>query len=211
MNSVLLVVLSVLMSLTVPEASAQPASTARLSVLPGEVVQFYAELNFVAAFSDVQDRRQVRGAFRRQHLLDRGFDLDLRPGDLTVESLSPRLRDVGARLIRIEARTLRIDDIAVLGLGMREGAATAELLRVIGQESSDGVLRVRVEAWPITVAFVERLRFDYEQRGRREVDPVPPPEARAGPRRLEIHRWRPVGNQWMRMDGATLQDRKKPR
>ena len=161
-------------------------------------------MNFVAAFSDTLDRRHIRAAQRRRNSKALGFEPDLRPRDRTVDSLSARQQDVELRLIRIEARTLRIDDIAILGWGMREGAAAAELMRVVGHELSGDTLRVRVDVWPITPEYSARLIADYDQRGRRDVKPIPPPEGRAGRPRQEAHRWRRVSGQWMRMEGVVM-------
>jgi hypothetical protein len=182
--------------------AAAPAS-ARTPLLPGEVVQFYEDVNFAGAFSNATERRHVRAVHRRQRLeavqSESGW-----PRDRTADSLTPREQEIALRLLRIEERTLRIDDIAVLGWGVREGAPAAELIRVLGRQQTGHALHVRIEVWPITAEYSARLRDDYDRRGRRIVESVPPPEGRAGQPRPEVHRWRRVDGQWMRMEGVAV-------
>ncbi len=204
MTPVLAVAMGLLASCAMLAASAQTGPPPGKQALPSEISQFYVDVNFVAAFSNRLDRRHIRATQRRQRLEALRSGPGLQPQDRVGESFSAREREVSLRLTRIEARTLRIDDITVLGLGMRDAAAAAELMRVVGHEWSGDTLRVRLEVWPITPEHIDRLTVDYEQRGRRDVRPVPPPDGRAGQPRLDAHRWRPVNGQWMRMEGAVI-------
>ncbi len=209
MTPVLAIGARLLASCAVLAASAQTSSPPRPQALPGEIEQFYGDVNFVAAFSTRLDWRHIRAVQRRQRFEALQSEADSTSRRRVGESLSAREQEVALRLIRINRRTLRIDDIAVLGLGMREAAAAAELMRVVGHERSGDTLRVRVEVWPITPEYGDRLTVDYERRGRRDVRPVPPPEGRAGQSRLEAHRWRRVNGQWMRMEGVVIPSRNR--
>jgi len=190
-------------------ASAQARQPAQRRALPDEVVQFYADVNFVAAFSNRLERQHIRAMRRRQGLEALEPDWRLYSRERPVRPLSAREQDVARRLARIERHTLRIDDIAILGLGMREPAA-AELMRIVSFEWSGDALQLRVEVWPITAEYVDRLTTDYARRGRREVDATPPPDGRAGPPVVSAHRWRRVDGQWMRMDGVVIRAERRP-
>jgi hypothetical protein len=211
MTSVLAMAMGLLASCAVLAAPVPARPATRPHALPVEIAQFYGDVNFVAAFSDRLDRQRIRAAQRRRRLAALHLEPGLWSGDQAVISLSAREREVEVRLIRIEKRTLRIDDIAILGLGLREGSPAAELMRVVGQQWFGDMLRVRVEVWPITPEHSARLITDYEQRGRRDVSPVPAPVDRAGRPRLEAHRWRRVEGQWIRMEGIVVPAQKRPR
>ncbi len=204
MTPVLAIGARLLASCAVLAASAQTSSPPRPQAPPDEIAQFYGDVNFVAAFSTRLDWRHIRAVQRRQRFEALQSEADSTSRRRVGESLSAREQEVALRLIRINRRTLRIDDIALLGLGMSEAVAAPELMRVVGHEWSGETLCVRVEVWPITPEYGDRLTVDYEQRGRRGVRPVPPPEGLAGHSRLEAHRWRRVNDQWMRMQGVVV-------
>lgn len=208
MTSFLTVAAGVFASCAVLAAAAPSDRPTRPQTLPEEIAHFYADVNFVAAFSNILDRRRIRAEQRARALAALGYEPAPRPVNRPVEPLPARLQDVALRLARIERRTLRIDDIAVLGWGLRESAAAAELMRIVGQTRSGDTLRVRVEVWPMTAEYSVRLSADYDRHGRRDVGPVPPPEGLAGGARLEAHRWRSVDGQWMRMDGVVVRTQK---
>lgn len=189
-------------------AGAQEPPRARRQALPDEIVQFYADLNFVAAFSSRLERQHIRAVQRRGNAEDTDADWRLYWREHPLRPLSAREQEVAQRLARIERRTLRIDDIAILGLGMGEPAA--ELMRIVSFEWSGETLQLRVEAWPIGHEYVDRLVTEYALRGRRQVDADPPAQGRVGTTGLSAHRWRRVDGRWMRMEGVAVRAGKPP-
>jgi hypothetical protein len=175
-------------------AAAAPASTAQQGPsLPPEMVAYYRDANFVAAFSTVEERRRLSAG---------------EESPATSLPRKGRLADVRNAIKRIEDRVWRpFSKQKNLPEDVR---ARPEWMRVIQAEINRGTAMVRVRVFPVPQRLQEKWIAAYE------------PERAASPSdddlrssqdvgtadsRLEMHFWFTVGDRWMRKEGGIAQSR----
>lgn len=186
----LTLVLGILAGAAIPQQkSAGPTPPAVSPRVSAEISEFYADCSFVSAYSTRAERQRLMA-----YLADKDAPKDL---------ASPRLGRVSKIMKKIKGKIAVDDPQMVVPAGPLDPSLLPQGLFVVQgiEPDSDKEIRVRLKAYDLEPAAVERLIQSYEA-GRAPKDRPPSiaeetfPAGSLVSERNEVHTWRLVNDEW---------------
>lgn len=157
--------------------------------LPPEITRFYADYNFVAAFTTFEEGVALQG----------GRVVDAPPPDMN----SPRMKEVQRRLNRLNARIVRSDPAIVVPLIKTAGTIPRGFLRITASRCGPNEMALRVTIQEIALPTRTKLIAAYEEAAPNVPSNEEIASLLAGMQdrshlQIELHRWILTDEGWMK-------------